>query len=105
MEKACEVAGGQPVVKLGQYTVAAVARHGKGSVMAIGFGSLWNDTRMGGTWMLEPDAATRLRYNTLFGLLRPFFDGKPWPAFPPPAPEKKNGGKKSDLKESGPAAL
>ena len=24
--------------------------------MAIGFGSLWNDTRMGETWMIEPDA-------------------------------------------------
>ena len=105
VERACEVTGGQPVVKLDKFTVAAVAPHGRGVVMAIGFGSLWNDTRMGETWMLEPDAATKLRYNMLFGLLRPFFDGKPWPAFPPPATEKKDGGKKPNLKESGPAAL
>jgi len=105
IERACEVGGGQPVVKLGKYTVAAVVRHGKGSVMAVGFGSLWNDTRMGETWAVEPDATVKTRYNVLFGLLRPFFDGKPWPAFPPPATEKKDGGKKPDLKESGPAEL
>jgi hypothetical protein len=107
VETACEVVGGQPVARIDKYPVAAVTYHGKngGAVMAIGFASLWNDTRMGETWMVEPDAATRLRYNMLFGLLRPFFDGKRWPAFPPPAPEKKDNGKKPDLKESGPADL
>jgi hypothetical protein len=150
VERACEVVGGQPVAKLGNDTVAGVIGHGKGSVMAIGFGSLWNDTAMGETWvapldangdppasdaaedvpnwklirgadgklkprleqamspgwMLEPNTTVRARYNMLFGLLRPFFDGKPWPAFPPPAIEKKkDGGKKPDLKESGPAEL
>jgi hypothetical protein len=73
--------------------------------MAVGFGSLWNDTRMGETWMLEPDPAVKARYNILFGLLRPFFDDKPWPAFPPPATEKKDDGKNPPLKESGPAEL
>ena len=47
--RACEVAGGQPVARLDQYPVAASVHHGKGSVMAVGFGSLWNDTGMGET--------------------------------------------------------
>lgn len=148
---ACEVVGGQPISRIDKYPVAAVARHGKGSVLAIGFGSLWNDTAMGDTWvvpldangnppadvgedlpnwklkrgpdgrlqprleqafpsgwMSEPNATVRARYNMLFGLLEPFFDGNPWPAFPPPRAEKKDGGKsgkKLDLKESGPAEL
>ena len=55
--------------------------------------------------MLEPDAVVRARYNVLFGLLRPFFDDKPWPALSPPPPAKKDAGKKPDLKESGPAEL
>ncbi len=150
VEKACEVVGGQPVAKIDKYPVAAVVRHGKGSVMAIGFASLWNDAGMGETWVVpldangkppvnvpaeempgwklefgadgrlqprleralvpgwavEPNPTVRARYNMLFGLLRPFFDGKPWPAFPPPATEKKkDDGKKPDLKESGPAEL
>jgi hypothetical protein len=80
---ACEVAGGQPVAWVGPHAVAAVAQHGKGSVMAIGFGSLWNDQGMGelwtkelvaegdqalesddestSLWTLEPDAAGRPR--------------------------------------------
>jgi hypothetical protein len=56
-------------------------------------------------WMLEPNPAVKARYNVMFGLLRPFFDGKPWPVFPPPAAEKKDAGKKPVLKEAGPAEL
>ena len=59
-----------------QHPVAAAVKHGKGSVMAVGFGSLWNDKRMGEHWMLEPNATVRTRYDVLFGLLRPFFDGQ-----------------------------
>jgi hypothetical protein len=93
------------VVKIGPYVVAAVADHGKGSVMAIGFGSLWNDTRMGETWMLEPDATVKSRYQVMFGLLRTFFEDKPWPAFSPPASEKSSEEPGSGLKESGPAEM
>ena len=101
--RACEVAGGQPVARLDKYPVAATVRHGKGSVMAVGFGSLWNDAGMGETWtmepgvavgserswvahatspgwMLEPNATVKARYDVLFGLLRPFFEDKPLPA-------------------------
>lgn len=105
VEGACEVIGGQPIAKLDKYTVAAVARHGKGSVMAVGFGSLWNDTRMGESWMMEPDATTKARFDVLFGLAGRFFDGKPWPQFAPPPKEKPKADKDSLLKESGPAEL
>ena len=42
-----EVVGGQPVARLAEWPVAAAAKFGKGSVMAVGFGSLWNDKSMG----------------------------------------------------------
>jgi hypothetical protein len=101
VDAACEIIGGQPIARLDSTNVAAVATHGKGSVMVIGFGSLWNDTRMGDNWMTEPDAATKARFDTLYGLIRPLFEGKPWPAFSSPAaPEKDTG-----PKESGPAEL
>ena len=50
-----QVSGGQPVGKLDQLPVVATAKYGKGSVMVVGCGSLWNDKQMGEHWMLEPD--------------------------------------------------
>ncbi len=111
-----EVTGGQPVGKLDKLPVAATAKHGKGSVMAVGFGSLWNDTRMGEHWMLEPDATVKARYDVLFALLRSLLDDKPLPAAMPPTPEKgpqemgpaDTGPQEKPpavLKESGPAEL
>ncbi len=101
VESAWEVAGGQPLARLDKLPVAATVQYGKGSVMAVGFGSLWNDTRLGETWMIEPDAAVKARYEVLFGLLRTLLEGKP-PAVPP-APKKPAAD--LPLKESGPAEL
>lgn len=101
VDGACLVTGGQTIATIANYPVAAVASHGKGTVVVIGFGSLWNDTRMGDHWMNEPDATIKARFDTLFGLVRPLLDGKPWPApKSPAAPEKDNG-----PKEAGPAEL
>jgi hypothetical protein len=81
IERAYEIVGGQPLAKLDKLPVAAAVRHGKGLVMAVGFGSLWSDERMGETWMTEPDAAAKARYEVLFGMLRMLLDGKPeWPS-------------------------
>jgi hypothetical protein len=99
-----EVTGGRPVGKLDQLPVAATARHGKGSVMAVGFGSLWNDKRMGESWMVEPDGAVKARYDLLFALLRSLLDDRPLPEFPPAPPAKKPPAE-LPLKESGPAEL
>jgi hypothetical protein len=54
---------------------------------------------MGETWMLEPNAAVKARYNVLFGLLRTLLKGKP------PAAAAKKPAADLPLKESGPAEL
>ncbi|MEN6452076.1 MAG: hypothetical protein ABFC96_16420, partial [Thermoguttaceae bacterium] len=45
---AWEVVGGQPVAAIEKGPVAASVQFGKGWVMAVGFGSLWNDLAMSG---------------------------------------------------------
>jgi hypothetical protein len=75
IERACEVAGGRPIARLDQLPIAATISFGKGAVLAVGFGSLWNDTNMGEHWMPEPDATVRARYDVLYAILRPFVDG------------------------------
>ncbi len=40
VSQACEVSGGKAVARLGERPVAAIAQYGKGTVMAVGFGSL-----------------------------------------------------------------
>jgi hypothetical protein len=66
----CEISGGQPVALWGKATAAARIEFGKGTVTAIGFGSLFNDAAMGFHWLAEPDAELRQRYEVLYGLLR-----------------------------------
>lgn len=77
VERSCAVRGGNAIARLADQPVAAVARHGQGSVLAIGFGSLFNDRKMGGNWTLEPDPPTRDRYDALFAILRHLAEGKP----------------------------
>jgi len=99
--RAWEVVGGRPVGRLGARCVIAEKEFDRGRVLVIGCGSLWNDKQMGETWMLEPDDATRRRYEVLFGLLRPFFEGRaivPAEKELPPPPD-------SPLSEAGPAEL
>jgi hypothetical protein len=77
VEHAWEVVGGQRVASLGgERTVCATARYGQGLAMAVGFGSVFNDAGMGGQWWHHPDAAERLRYDTLFALLRLLVEDK-----------------------------
>jgi hypothetical protein len=78
VEHAAEVSGGQRIASLdGGPAVAATIRHGKGLVMAIGFGSLFNDARMGNQWWHYPDETERTRYEFLFSLLRCVLEDKP----------------------------
>jgi hypothetical protein len=93
-----EITGGQPIGKLDKLAVIATAKYGKGSVMAIGCGSLWNDKGMGEHWMLEPNATVKARYDVLFALLQSFLNDKPLEKLPP---AKKSAGEPA-LKESGP---
>ncbi len=78
VEHAWEVLGGRRVASLGgERTVCATARYGQGLVMAVSFGSVFNDAAMGGQWWHHPDAAQRLHYDTLFALLRLLVEDKP----------------------------
>ncbi len=93
LQAVCEIRGGEPIAWVGRTPVAARTRYGKGSVMALGFGSVFNDTGMGGHWMLQPNAATRTRFDLYFALLRALVEDKPIEAGPKreAAPQPKAG--------------
>jgi hypothetical protein len=82
----CEISGGTPLAWLGDIPVAAQSRRGKGTVTAIGFGSLFNDANMGYHWMAEPEPETLQRYELLYSLLRASLPDQP-AADPSPASE------------------
>ncbi|HUT95117.1 MAG TPA: hypothetical protein VMY37_37025 [Thermoguttaceae bacterium] len=98
VEATCEILGGEPFMWVDRVPVAARARYEQGSVMAIGFGHVLNDTAMGGHWMLTPDEDLTLilrsdldpgllkRYDLLFALLEGLMEGRPvvGPAAGPP---------------------
>jgi hypothetical protein len=108
--RANQVAGGEPLGRLDKLAVIATAKYGKGSVMVVGCGSLWNDKQMGelesepgSGWMLDPDATVKSRYHVLFALLRSFLDNKPLPTSPPVEKTEKAAKKKAETKETKPA--
>lgn len=68
--QACGLWGGTPLARIGDRPVAVTVAHGKGTVTAVGFGSLFNDRNMGMAWTVEPDINQRQRYELLFALLR-----------------------------------
>jgi len=84
---ACEVAGGEPLAWVGETPVAARTNFGNGSVMAIGFGGLFNDENMGSHWMLEPDTEMLTQYDVLFALLRAAVTGQALVIPPPRQPQ------------------
>jgi hypothetical protein len=98
LEATCEILGGQPLMWVGKTPVAARTRYGKGSVMAVGFGSLLNDAGMGTNWTQEPDAELLTRFDVLFALMEALVEDRP---MTPPAerrtdipasPEQPSGG-------------
>jgi hypothetical protein len=95
IEAAREVTGGEPVGRMDKTPVAALAQYGKGAVMAIGFGSRFNDTSLGGSWDAEFTADNRARCDVLFALLRLLVEGAPIPPGEPaevPEPDEILGG-------------
>lgn len=70
VESACEVDGGESVLRVGARPVVAKAAYGKGRVMAVGLASLFRDEQMGGNWMTQPDANLLARFDLLFRLVR-----------------------------------
>jgi len=75
VESACEVTGGAPFVTLSGRPVAATARHGKGTVTVIGFGSRFTDPQMGVTGDVVPSPDLRKVYDFQFALLRAIVGG------------------------------
>ncbi len=74
--QAWEVVGGTPVARLGPRPVAAMTQYHKGTAMAVGFGSVLNDARLGGSWTVEPSGEVQQRYQVLFALLRELITGE-----------------------------
>ena len=77
IEQALEVAGGEPIARLGELPVAAVTQHGEGRVIAVGFGPAIDDESLGNRWDLEPDTSMRARYDVVYQLARLLLDGTP----------------------------
>lgn len=75
LEGACEIVGGQPFAWVDDLPVAARTRYGQGEVMAVGFGSEWNDRSFGGHWMRQPTEEEKKRYDLLFATLRALMQG------------------------------
>ena len=70
LRASCEITGGEPLAWLGDAPAVALAQHGKGTVTAVGFASLFNDAAMGHHWLPEPDPDVLNRYEALYTLLR-----------------------------------
>lgn len=81
VQAARQVEGGTAFSHLHGRPVAAVVRHGRGTVTVLGLGARFTDARMGVTGDVEPDAALRQVYDYQFTLLRRLIEG-PWPPGP-----------------------
>ena len=73
----CEISGGTPLATWNGKVAAARVAFGKGTVTAVGFGSLFNDGAMGFHWLVEPEPDTMARYDALYTLLRAALPFKP----------------------------
>jgi hypothetical protein len=95
VEHAWEVLGGKSFATLnGEQTVCATVAYGKGRVMVVSFGTLFNDKSMGTFWSHDPTPEERTRYDVLFALLRRLMKDEPLvvpPARIAPAPPKSSG--------------
>ncbi|MBN1852465.1 MAG: hypothetical protein JW829_07060 [Pirellulales bacterium] len=70
LQRSCEITGGEPLATWENIPVAARAQRGKGTVVAIGFGSLFCDEAMGTHWLPEPEPEILERYEVLYAILR-----------------------------------
>jgi hypothetical protein len=79
LPSSCAIRGGQPLAWWKDMPVAAQASYGRGTVTAIGFGSLFNDASMGFHWLPEPEPDVLARYEVLYTLLRAALPNQPLP--------------------------
>jgi hypothetical protein len=79
------IIGGEPFLWVDDVPVGARVRRGKGSVTAIGIGSIFNDTVMGFEWTTDPDEALLTIFDLLFTIVRGAIEDTPMVAPPPRA--------------------
>lgn len=77
IESAFAIHGGEPFLWVGGTPVGARVKFGKGEVMAIGCGAIFNDKGMGSHWMRQPDADQRRRYDLLYSMVRGLIEDGP----------------------------
>ena len=70
------VDGGAPLATLAGRTVAAVARKGRGAVLAVGFGSRFSDAEMGASPDIVPKPEQRKAFEFQFALLRQIVESR-----------------------------
>lgn len=70
VQNAVKVQGGEPFARANGQPVGASVRHGKGLVVAVGFGARFNDDSMGVTTDLEPGPELRQVFDLEYALLR-----------------------------------
>jgi len=78
VEHAWEVLGGKSFATLnGERAVCATAEYGKGLVMVVSFGTMFNDRNLGGDWSKDPTPDERTRFDVLFAILRRLVKDEP----------------------------
>ena len=70
IDSTCEIKGGQAIASVINVPVIARARHGKGTVTVVGFGSRFADAYMGVTGDVVPDDELRKVFDVQFAILK-----------------------------------
>lgn len=76
IDAAHEIIEGRPAFHLGGKPVGAIARHGRGTVVALGFGSRFSDAQMGVTGDVVPDENLRKVFDLQFAVVRAIIQDK-----------------------------
>ena len=71
-----QIEGGQPIIWVENAPIAATARHGKGIVSVIGFGSRFADAYMGVTGDVVPNDELRKVFDLQFATLKAIVSGQ-----------------------------
>jgi hypothetical protein len=76
IDGAHEISGGRPLFHLAGKPIGAVVHHGKGTIVAVGFGSRFSDAQMGVTGDVVPDENLRKVFDLQFALVRAIIQDK-----------------------------
>lgn len=76
IDSACAIEGGRPFLWVANTPIAARARHGKGTITVIGFGSRFADAFMGVTGDVVPNQQLRNVFDLQFQLIKDTVSGQ-----------------------------